>query len=1070
MTTTPSSSYTYSYLTRPRYRGRGETCVPSVPSPPDHRWASRLYEHYAQFFPEELPFIVGSSSYHEGGATNTAKTASSNDKGKEPITSPPSQPIITPTRADQTARTTSSQTSGVPNTQGAPTPPPAPLPPNPSPSQTSLRSTKRSNPTVPEPAPVHPEVQIFKSLNQQYLKEKHDLAERFKKERESLHAQLATLTSERDQLRSKHDTLSASYIELEKEKEKLEENLKTANAKLDIAVRSRKTIADDKVRLEREKRDLERKVTDVQATLDKKVKKNQDLVKEGDQLVITHNNLVRDHNQLRDLHTTLNQRLRTLTEEQNARQQQLQELETQLATLQAAATQPLPTDVEPQAPSIDMATSPSPDPSREVVLYNPQAFDVVMRDAPEIEVITDREGALANPPEWILAMGHALKTAHDQIREIKREAKQEAQKNTELLKVQYEDMRSVYTSALSNLRLGMTIDTIQFQKRVERDARTFGQEVQRTLAQYHRNELKRNEYVEQLFAAVQRLEANNDTLGQVVQDTRTTQGAIINDLNAIRSNVVGPQDLDEYAKRQEAHLQAMMNEVRKEFANGLNPLQAFQNVARRATSIAPTNTARSSTFVSRPASQSVPRTTIEADPVSARSLRMSQAERTSAHAQHNYDAARSGAFNSGPPPMPGGPYMSGGAGGPPRNNPPFGAPGGYPDDDPDDDDPDRRGGGFDGGPPPRRPPAVGPASHPAGAALFAQVNPVQLNKPSTYSGRDLALFKPWWSSVLAYIRSYEASFYDDQIKIAWVGSLLTDKARIWHQQRQDNAMRQGWEDNWNAYSAHLAERFRDPSERFRAMEKMKKLEYKNDITQFMTELRDYNDVVQWSGVTLQTHISRALPQEITKMVYSRKGYVPEVDSEFIEAIEEAGRIYENMLANPAISGKGKPGSTPEHSRSGQPRKDTSSRSGQSSSGGDKQSGGSKPDRGKEKQKVWASNRDALKGIDQSDIDKRKTAKKACWRCGRDNHSTLSCFAKKDANGKDLPPAPDKVSSTSTKRKSDDSELPTPAATPPNKKARVDAVKDIPALTDHDVDELIRDRIFEEVSDSEEEDF
>jgi len=63
------------------------------------------------------------------------------------------------------------------------------------------------------------------------------------------------------------------------------------------------------------------------------------------------------------------------------------------------------------------------------------------------------------------------------------------------------------------------------------------------------------------------------------------------------------------------------------------------------------------------------------------------------------------------------------------------------------------------------------------------------------------------------------------------------------------------------------------------------------------------------------------------MVYSCKGYVPKVDSEFIEAIEEAGRIYENMLVNLAILGKGKPGSTPEYSKLGQPRKDTSSRSG-----------------------------------------------------------------------------------------------------------------------------------------------
>ena len=68
------------------------------------------------------------------------------------------------------------------------------------------------------------------------------------------------------------------------------------------------------------------------------------------------------------------------------------------------------------------------------------------------------------------------------------------------------------------------------------------------------------------------------------------------------------------------------------------------------------------------------------------------------------------------------------------------------------------------------------------------------------------------------------------------------------------------------------------------------------------------------------------------------------------------------------------------------------------------------------------------------------------------------------------PTLDKVSSTSTKRKSNDFKFPTLAATPLNKKAYVNAVKDIFTLTDYDVDKLIRDKIFEEVSDSEEEDF
>ena len=48
---------------------------------------------------------------------------------------------------------------------------------------------------------------------------------------------------------------------------------------------------------------------------------------------------------------------------------------------------------------------------------------------------------------------------------------------------------------------------------------------------------------------------------------------------------------------------------------------------------------------------------------------------------------------------------------------------------------------------------------------------------------------------------------------------------------------------------------------------------------------------------------------------------------------------------------------------------------------------------------------ALQGINQLLIDKRKELRVECWRCGRNSHYTLDCFANTSLDGKVLPPAP-----------------------------------------------------------------
>lgn len=292
-----------------------------------------------------------------------------------------------------------------------------------------------------------------------------------------------------------------------------------------------------------------------------------------------------------------------------------------------------------------------------------------------------------------------------------------------------------------------------------------------------------------------------------------------------------------------------------------------------------------------------------------------------------------------------------------------------------------------------------------------------VNKPPTYDGKKLDSFRPWWARINAYLHAYAASFPTDSHKINWLGSMLSDKAQKWHDSRARQIQSMGVEDTWKGYSSAL-ERFKDPSERHRNAKKMEELKYNGDTAEYLTELLDLNETVGWAGTTFQNQIARTLPSKITELMYSMRGGVPETDDEFISAVREAGRVYENMLQAPGYQmGKGAPASRTEHSKSGQqPRKDSRSPS-------DPNQSSKRPDRSA-KDKKWSSNRDALKGIDQADIDQRKKDQVSCWRCGRDSHYTTECFAKKDNNGKDLPQPKEqqpRTAAVSTKRKNDDRE-------------------------------------------------
>ncbi|KAK4220419.1 hypothetical protein QBC38DRAFT_462666, partial [Podospora fimiseda] len=428
------------------------------------------------------------------------------------------------------------------------------------------------------------------------------------------------------------------------------------------------------------------------------------------------------------------------------------------------------------------------------------------------------------------------------------------------------------------------------------------------------------------------------------------------------------------------------------------------------------------------------------NPLASPNLLRAQIGATARRAALQYQATRTPFINP--------PSMSGAGGQPPRRPPPpTAAAPGFPDDDSShsssDEDLFSR----------RNPRASRRDQEPLEDALAKALrrmvqksspapfvaNPIHMEKPPKFDGKDISKFKPWWMKVEAYIETYETSFATDQQKINWVGSLLIDHAAIFHQNRVKQTRLLGLQDNWTIFVEAITKRFTNPAAEHVAFRKMKELKYKGDTQAYITELQDLNEDVRWSGPSLQDLVCRALPAEITRMVYSRRSGLPKEDDEFFLAIQEAGIIHENIAANPGISassGKGTPVSTQEHLKSGRPQgKEQRSASGPSPSSkkekDEKKTAGKKTSG--DRNKVWSSTKEALKGVDQQDVDHRKSVNASCWRCGRENHHTTACFARKDINDKELPPAPGRVSSAKRKRTDDDDLSP-----PPSRSARANA--------------------------------
>jgi hypothetical protein len=297
----------------------------------------------------------------------------------------------------------------------------------------------------------------------------------------------------------------------------------------------------------------------------------------------------------------------------------------------------------------------------------------------------------------------------------------------------------------------------------------------------------------------------------------------------------------------------------------------------------------------------------------------------------------------------------------------------------------------------------------------------EMKAPQIFTGKDKTLFRAWWMSVQDYIETYSTAFPDEDAQVKWVGSLFSHKALSWHQERRKAIKSQGLKDNWTAFSSAIETRFMDRREVQKDERRIRELQYEGDIDDYITKLEDLNMRVGASGPMFRAVIWDAMTPEIKKMVYQSFKGIPRDDDAMIEAVKEAAYIVENIEEE--IKGPKKKTLEVRENRhtkeAARPREVQQKDRKVKDKNSEKKGSSGKKDKKSDKPAIFASGREALQDVPQSEIDKHKKDKADCWRCGRSGHKMYECYAKKTVGGTELSNGGKTASLGKRKRDNDD---------------------------------------------------
>ena len=283
-----------------------------------------------------------------------------------------------------------------------------------------------------------------------------------------------------------------------------------------------------------------------------------------------------------------------------------------------------------------------------------------------------------------------------------------------------------------------------------------------------------------------------------------------------------------------------------------------------------------------------------------------------------------------------------------------------------------------------------------------------MSRPELFDGSHAA-FRLWWEKLRDYMGINSPSLPTDLLKIQTVGMYMKGGAYSWYQTRRRRMEAKGLTDDWESFKSAVIERFTDRMERRKDFQKMRDLEYKGDVQTYLATLEEMNDRVGMTGEALKDTIATAISPEMHRNIFLRYGRFPASDADLIEAVREAGVIEEEILLSATQIKKKKEAKEPSSAgKTAKDQKNTkdSKGTGQPSPTAKDQGTANRPKRDfSHLPRVWEKMADALKGVDQKQVDKFKELRKDCWRCGWDGHRTVNCRRSRDRDNNTLPPTP-----------------------------------------------------------------
>jgi len=158
-----------------------------------------------------------------------------------------------------------------------------------------------------------------------------------------------------------------------------------------------------------------------------------------------------------------------------------------------------------------------------------------------------------------------------------------------------------------------------------------------------------------------------------------------------------------------------------------------------------------------------------------------------------------------------------------------------------------------------------------------------MKNPETFDGKSSTAFNQWWEAVTMYLGFYLETA--DRQEIAWIGTLLSDSALVWHLHRYREL---GENDTWVNYIAPMRAEYRNEHEALDTQLKLGQLKYQGSIHVYLTEFRAPNNFARATGEALCEKVDLAMPDVVLDMRFPH--YLEDFadDKGFLQATHQAG--------------------------------------------------------------------------------------------------------------------------------------------------------------------------------------